>query len=123
MDYAAVVALELSQTGTDEPVVTMRFKNGTTDPEFHTLSLLNTTTGLPLSQFVGNLSVRLFAISCIFQSKCLRGNTVRRYQHDAGVVRGVQPDEPARVLCLLPAIPANLKGLGDAVLCSDEVLE
>ncbi|GBE83510.1 phosphoglycerate mutase-like protein [Sparassis crispa] len=55
VDYAAAVALELS-AGDPEPLVTMKLKNGTTDAEFHTLSLFGTTGGVPLSQFIDTLA-------------------------------------------------------------------
>jgi len=57
VDYASVVALELSQPpDSPTPLVTMKFKNGTTDPEFHTLSLFGTRGGIPLQTFIDNLA-------------------------------------------------------------------
>ena len=41
----------------DEPTVNMRFKNGTTDPVFHDLTLFGEAS-LPLSQFISQLAVR-----------------------------------------------------------------
>ncbi|KIJ40192.1 hypothetical protein M422DRAFT_32415 [Sphaerobolus stellatus SS14] len=56
VDYAAVVALEVSQPpGTSTPLVTLKFKNGT-DTEFRTLSLFGTRGGVPLSSFISALA-------------------------------------------------------------------
>ncbi|KAH9903365.1 phosphoglycerate mutase-like protein [Cubamyces lactineus] len=57
VDYASVVALELHAPASpaDEPTVNMRFKNGTTDPVFHDLTLFGETS-LPLSQFISQLA-------------------------------------------------------------------
>ncbi|KIJ40191.1 hypothetical protein M422DRAFT_257026 [Sphaerobolus stellatus SS14] len=57
VDYASVVALEVSlPPGTDTPLVTMKFKNGSTDPEFHTLSLFGTRGGIPITDFINALA-------------------------------------------------------------------
>ena len=58
VDYAAAVALEVHAPATplDEPTVKMRFKNGTSDPSFHDLTLFGAAS-LPLSQFISQLAV------------------------------------------------------------------
>lgn len=57
VDYAASVALEISQPpNAPEPLITAKFKNGTTDPVFHTLSLFGTRGGIPISQFINTLA-------------------------------------------------------------------
>lgn len=56
VQYAAVVALEVSQPAhSPEPLITMKFKNGTEDPEFHTLSLFGTRGAIPLTEFIDKL--------------------------------------------------------------------
>ena len=64
VDYASVVALELHAPATpaDEPTVNMRFKNGTTDPAFHDLTLFGEPS-LPLSQFISQLAVRCSSLA------------------------------------------------------------
>ncbi|KDQ50371.1 hypothetical protein JAAARDRAFT_186303 [Jaapia argillacea MUCL 33604] len=55
VDYASVVALELSE-GADGPTVTMKFRNGTTDMEFTTLPMFGNLTSVPLTQFINALA-------------------------------------------------------------------
>ncbi|OSD00547.1 phosphoglycerate mutase-like protein [Trametes coccinea BRFM310] len=57
VDYASAVALELHAPATpaDEPTVSMRFKNGTTDAMFHDLTLFGSPS-LPLSTFIARLA-------------------------------------------------------------------
>ncbi|KAH9903364.1 phosphoglycerate mutase-like protein [Cubamyces lactineus] len=57
VDYAATVAFEVHAPATpsDEPTVNMRFKNGTSDPSFHDLTLFGAAS-LPLSQFISQLA-------------------------------------------------------------------
>ncbi|CDO77406.1 hypothetical protein BN946_scf184857.g12 [Trametes cinnabarina] len=57
VDYASVVSLELHApaTPTDEPTVNMRFKNGTSDPTFHDLTIFGASS-VPLSQFISRLA-------------------------------------------------------------------
>ena len=62
VDYASAVSFELHSAGTAEPTVNMRFKNGTTDPVFHDLTLFGKPQ-LGLSQFIGLLAVR--AVYCV----------------------------------------------------------
>ncbi|OBZ76808.1 Lysosomal acid phosphatase [Grifola frondosa] len=59
VDYAAVVALELHGGAHGaEPTVSIKFKNGTSDPKLHTLHLFGShaTNGVPLSQFIDLLA-------------------------------------------------------------------
>ncbi|KAL7284705.1 hypothetical protein ACG7TL_002011 [Trametes sanguinea] len=57
VDYASVVSLEVHAPASpaDEPTVNMRFKNGTSDPTFHDLTLFGASS-VPLSQFISQLA-------------------------------------------------------------------
>ncbi|TBU25695.1 phosphoglycerate mutase-like protein [Dichomitus squalens] len=54
VDYASVAAIELHDA-LPEPLVNVRFKNGTTDPTFHDVPIFGQAS-VPLSQFISTLA-------------------------------------------------------------------
>ena len=56
VDYASVAAIELHDA-VPEPLVSVRFKNGTTDPTFHDVPIFGGPASVPLSQFISTLAV------------------------------------------------------------------
>lgn len=60
VDYASALALELhASADVNDPFLTFKFKNGTSDAEFHPVSLgvFGGNTSVALSTFVSTLSV------------------------------------------------------------------
>lgn len=54
VNYAAALVLEVRQTGSDEPVLRLKFKNGTDDDSFGTYPIFG-SDDVPISEFVDNL--------------------------------------------------------------------
>ncbi|KAF8185919.1 phosphoglycerate mutase-like protein [Mycena galopus ATCC 62051] len=55
VDYASAVSLELRASPAGTPLVSMKFKNGTTDSTFHPLSLFGSSQ-ISLSEFISKLA-------------------------------------------------------------------
>ncbi|KAF8073645.1 histidine phosphatase superfamily [Lyophyllum atratum] len=51
VDYASAIALEVLQPSSGEPILRLKFKNGT-DPEFRKLNLLGSDADVPLQDFI-----------------------------------------------------------------------
>lgn len=61
-NYASIAALEVRATSSGEPSLRLKFKNGTEEQEFRTLTMFGKTDVL-LSEFVERLTVR----ACCFR--------------------------------------------------------
>ncbi|KAH7912873.1 histidine phosphatase superfamily [Hygrophoropsis aurantiaca] len=94
VDYASVVALELSQNSAGQPSVSMKFKNGTDDKDFRQLTMFGNTSIL-LNDFIAKLAwttinnTNEWCFSC--NQTTLRGCSVYNFSNDPfinGVTQG-----------------------------------
>ena len=96
VDYASVVALELSLDTAGRHQVSMKFKNGTADSEFRQLKLFGNTS-VTLESFIHELAVSSpSAHTCFLLTHCL----VDHYQFYYQLVLLLQSDYPAWMLRL-----------------------
>jgi len=69
VDYAAVVALQVSLDTNGHPNIGARFKNGSSDPTFSELSIFG-TTGYPYNDFVSSLTGAAITTTAQWCSLC-----------------------------------------------------
>ena len=90
----------------------LKFKNGTTDGEFHDVPLFGRPR-VGLSEFIARLAVSVLQSSGCVSGLVLMGRVIARGgKQYAAVVHGVQPDQPPKLL----GIPANGRSLGGVFL-------
>jgi hypothetical protein len=96
VNYASVVALELSLNSEGQHEVSMKFKNGSDDSEFRQLKLFGNTT-VTLQSFIHEL-----AVSSFYRRVCVLFtiSSVDHYQLYYQLVLLLQSDHPAWMLCL-----------------------
>ncbi|EGO01183.1 hypothetical protein SERLA73DRAFT_179286 [Serpula lacrymans var. lacrymans S7.3] len=98
VDYAAVVALELSENSDGQPSISMKFKNGTNDQDFRQLTMWGNTSVL-VEDFVSQLAsttintTQEWCFSC--NQTILRGCSIYNFSTDPFLNPG-PPSKPGK---------------------------
>jgi len=84
VNYAAALALEVRQTGSNEPVIRFNFKNGT-EAQFVQYNILGGNGDVPLSQFISKLAPAALNTTSEWCTTC--ANTADRGCAELQVIR------------------------------------